>query len=223
MQRRIRKLENAPRLVASNIQTNGNSRLSVSNVNGQIVHQAGDLAGSTPGTVVSGIAVYRPSSGTAAFTAASGAQAQYGFNDQTGQAIIQTDEGSGYGLQDPTIPITMYANVAAAIPSTTSGGSPGTLMWIGNFNCTHPFLNVAFQAAVSGGATGTITLQVNGATVGTATATAAGFTTLAINNISAVGSNVKTNLSIALYGAITSGTGTLQVLMQHARLHGSLG
>lgn len=217
---RISKLENAPRLTASNIQTNGNSRLSVSNVVGQTVFQAGDLAGSVPGTVVSGIAVYR-AAGTPAFTAASGAGAvQYGFNDQTGSSILQTNETSGYGLEDPSIPVVFYANDANSIPSTTSG-TPGP-MWLGGLNASHSLVDVGYEAAVSGGATGTISLVIDGVTVSTQTTTAAGFTSHTFT-ASISGANTKTQHAIAIYGSISAGAGTLQVIPIYCRLRGSLG
>lgn len=221
LQKRITKLENAPRLTASNIQTNGNSRLSVSNVGGHIIFQAGDLAGSVPGSVVSGMAVYRPN-GIAALTAASGGSVQYGFNDNTGSAILQTNESSGYGLEDPSIPICFYANNPAAFPSTASG-TP-SLLWLTSLNASHSLVDVTFQAAVSGGATGQVTLQINGITVGTKTVTGASFIGQTFSAVAITGAtNTKTQFNINLFGAITAGAGTLQVVPVYARLRGSLG
>lgn len=219
LQKRISILENTARLTASSIKTNGNSRFSVHDSNNNTLSQTGDINAAGGGTVP-GLATYRPS-GTPAFASAQGASLyQLSLLDAAGNLAVATNETTGYGLQTPFIDFTMYPVVTALIPSTTAGTD--TSLWSGGMPQSHSYFDIRGTAAVTGGATGTFTLNVGGVNIGTITVTTGVFVAWAFNNTSVGASPVPNAVAaVNITGKITSGAGTLVVAVTNSFLHGS--
>lgn len=221
LQKRIRILENSPRLTAASITTNGNSALKVFNSSGTEVAAIGDLAGSAPGTVIPGFAVYRPNGTPGLVGAASSPVSQFGIQDNSANVVCQTNETTGFGLQSPAISFPMYANTVASWPSTT--GAVAVPLLQGFAPVTHSRYSIQGFAFCPTGTTGEVSLQVDGVAVGspvsipTNTIAVWSYVLQAMNT--GLGFDSLSNLVV--YGRAVTGAGAISVSVVESILVGS--
>jgi hypothetical protein len=218
LQKRISILENTARLTASSIRTNGNSALKVLPATGTVpIAATGDVPLAGGGTAP-GFATYRPNGQPALISVAS-TPFQMALIDAGNHVVVSTNETTGYGLGYPLITFPMYAIPTALLPSTAAGSD--TLLWTGSVPQSHSYFDLVGQAAVSGGATGVITLVVGGTTIGSITITSAGFNVWAFNSTPTAGSPSPAAYSgVNVYGRISAGAGTLYIAVTTGLLHG---
>lgn len=227
LRKRIAILENAPRLTASSIRTNGNSRLGVITAAGETVLHAGDVNVNAGGTQP-GFALFRPSAlgGTAAISAVALPSAPGGFQagiyDQNGQPLLTPNETTGWGVEAPAYTFPMYANTLAAWPSTTSTTAVALLQ--GYMVTTHSYFTIGGFAFCPAGTTGQISLQLDGVNVGSPISIPANVVTAwAFNalptNITTLGSNALSQ--VAVLGKTVSGAGAIAAMVAYSFQRGS--
>lgn len=160
IQRRIRILEAAPRLTASNIQTNGNSRLSVTDANGNLVVQMGDfaagfgtgfLAKAPGGSGLAELAVYQnPGSGNP----------QIAVFDNAGNPVFALNNAQP-GLGHPYMHAALYP-----LAETTTASTSFVTLYQGQVYLQAAALQCDFYAFADSASTGAARLLVGGVQLG---------------------------------------------------------